>query len=264
MATILLGWRQIFMRAIVTAAASGIGKQIVGRLVERGDQVFASDIDGDALNMFSTEFSLAGYQRADVSDEAATDRMMDRAIETLGGVDLLINTAGIAGPTGAIEDLSLADWRACLAVSLDGSFLCSRRVAPLMKAQGSGLIVNFSSTAGMFGYPNRSPYAVAKWGVLGLTKSLAMELGPSGVRVNAICPGAVSGDRMDAVIANEAELSGRSAADIEEMYARSTSLRTFVSADDIANMVLFLASPAGAKISGQALPIDGHTEFLTG
>ena len=264
MATILLGRGKLFMRAIVTAAAGGIGKQIAVRLAERGDRVFASDIDGDALDKFSSDISLAGHQQADVSDETAANGMIDQAIETLGGVDLLINTAGIAGPTGVIEDLSLADWRACLAVTLDGSFLCCRRVAPLMKAQGSGLIVNFSSTAGMFGYPNRSPYATAKWGVIGLTKSLAMELGPAGVRVNAICPGSVSGDRMDAVIANEAEVRGRTAAEIEEMYASSTSLRTFVSADDIANMVLFLASPAGAKISGQALPVDGHTEFLTG
>lgn len=252
------------MQVIITAAASGIGKQIAIRLIERGDQVFASDIDGDALESFAKETTLAGHQQADVSDETAADRMLDSALNTLGRVDLLVNTAGIAGPTGVIEDVSLADWRACLAVTLDGSFLCCRRVAPLMKAQGSGLIVNFSSTAGMFGYPNRSPYATAKWGVIGLTKSLAMELGPAGVRVNAICPGSVSGDRMDAVIAKEAELRGRTAAEIEEMYASSTSLRTFVSADDIANMVLFLASPAGAKISGQALPVDGHTEFLTG
>ncbi len=244
------------MRAVVTAGGSGIGKRIADRLRERGGDVFICDIDGEAIG--------AGGLMADVSQEGSVDAFIDAAVDNLGGIDLLVNTAGIAGPTGPIEALTLADWRQCLSVTLDGTFLCSRRVTPMMKAQGSGLIVNFSSTAGMFGYPNRTPYATAKWGVIGLTKSLAMELGPSGIRVNAICPGAVSGERMDRVIASEAEASDRQPEEIQEIYQRSSSLRSFVSADDIANMLLFLASPAGAKISGQALAIDGHTEYLTG
>ncbi|MEX3010469.1 SDR family oxidoreductase [Hoeflea sp. TYP-13] len=244
------------MRAIVTAAGSGIGKHITKKLRERGDVVFGCDIQEELLDG-------AGVQ-ADVSDEASVDNMMAAALDQLGGIDLLVNVAGVAGPTGGVEELILDDWRRCLAVTLDGSFLCSRKAVPHMKRQGAGLIVNFSSTAGMFGYPGRSPYATAKWGIIGFTKSLAMELGPHGIRANAICPGAVSGDRMDRVIASEAEASGRRPEEIQEIYERSTSLRGFVSADDVANMVLFLASPGGAMISGQAIAVDGHTEYLTG
>ncbi len=247
------------MRAIVTAAGGGIGNRVASALSARGDRVVISDIDSGSI---SDDHFLA--LPADVSDEASVEKMMSQALNRLGGVDLLVNCAGVAGPTGGIESLSLTDWRDCLAVNLDGTFLCCRAVAPAMKAQGDGLIVNFSSTAGMFGYPNRSPYATAKWGVIGLTKSLAMELGPHGVRVNAICPGPVEGSRMDSVIAGEAAASDRTPEEIREIYERSSSLRRFVSADDIAAMILFLASPAGRNISGQALAVDGHTEFLTG
>jgi len=247
------------MRAIVTAGGSGIGRQIADSLSARGDDVFICDIDPASI----IDRPYKGSVLADVSDETSVDNFMSQAFESMGGVDLLVNTAGIAGPTGPIEQLTLAEWRQCLSVTLDGTFLCCSHAAPVMKAQGSGLIVNFSSTAGMFGYPNRSPYATAKWGVIGLTKSLAMELGPKGIRVNAICPGAVAGERMDQVVANEAKASNREEREIEEIYKRSSSLRTFVSAEDIANMILFLSSPAGEKISGQALAVDGHTEFLT-
>jgi NAD(P)-dependent dehydrogenase (short-subunit alcohol dehydrogenase family) len=125
------------------------------------------------------------------------------------------------------------------------------------------VIVNLSSSAGLFGYPNRAPYCAAKWAVIGLTKTLAMELGPFGVRVNAICPGAVEGPRMARVIAAEAAATGRSEADVRRGYERSVSLRTFVAPEDIAAMVLFLCSPAGRRVSGQALAVDGHTESLT-
>ena len=170
--------------------------------------------------------------------------------------------AGIGGPAGAIEDLGLAEWRACLSVNLDGAFLTAQWAARVMKAQGAGLLLLTSSTAGLFGYPMRSPYATAKWGIIGLMKTLAMELGPFGVRVNALCPGAVEGPRMDRVVTAEARAHGEDEAAIRRRYVEGVSLKTWVTAEDVAAMAAFLASPIGAKISGQALAIDGHTETL--
>lgn len=170
--------------------------------------------------------------------------------------------AGINGPTGPLESLSLADWRACLAVNLDATFLCSRAAIPLLRRAGGGLIVTFSSTAGFMGYPNRTPYAAAKWGIVGLTKSMAMELGPEGIRVNVICSGAVEGPRMDRVVAAEAAETGRGAQEIRDSYTASNSLRRFMTAEEIAGMILYLITPAGAAVNGQALAIDGHAERI--
>ena len=171
--------------------------------------------------------------------------------------------AGIAGPTAGIEDVKLADWQRCIAVNLDGAFLATSMAAPWMKAQGHGVMTLTSSTAGLFGYPFRSPYAAAKWGIIGLMKTLAMELGPFGIRANAICPGAVEGDRMDRVIAKEAEAREMSEDDLRKGYADLVSLKTFVSAEDIANMALFLASPMAKNVTGMAMAVDGHTEKVT-
>jgi NAD(P)-dependent dehydrogenase (short-subunit alcohol dehydrogenase family) len=170
--------------------------------------------------------------------------------------------AGIGGPAGAVEDISFEAWKSTLAVNLDGAFLTCRRAAPVLKAQGAGLLLLTASTAGLFGYPCRSPYAVAKWGIIGLMKTLAMELGPAGVRVNALCPGAVSGPRMDRVVANEAAARGISEAEVRALYVKGVSMKTWVEADDIADMALFLASDMGRKISGQAMAVDGHTETI--
>ena len=136
-------------------------------------------------------------------------------------------------------------------------------IRKLLKAQGGGAMVNLSSTAGLFGYPNRSPYCASKWAIIGLTKTLALELGPHGVRVNAICPGVVEGDRMNRVIAAEAAATGRTPDEIRAGYVRTSALRCFIRPEDIAATILFLCSPAGARISGQAIPVDGHTESNT-
>jgi NAD(P)-dependent dehydrogenase (short-subunit alcohol dehydrogenase family) len=151
-----------------------------------------------------------------------------------------------------------------VAVNLDGAFLCTRRAVPLLKAAGGGAVVNISSTAGLMGYPLRTPYAAAKWGVIGLTRSLAIELGPSGIRVNAICPGSVEGARMARAIRAEAAVRGVGEEDVRQAYIRTTSLRCFVAPEDIAAMALFLCSDLGANISGQAIAVDGHTEGLSG
>ena len=175
---------------------------------------------------------------------------------------MLVNNAGIAGPGGVLEDLDPDDVNRTLDVDVTSMFRTSRHAIPVMKRQGSGAIVNVSSTAGLFGFPYRSPYAAAKWAVIGLTKTMAMELGEFGIRVNAVCPGSVAGPRMDHVIELEAAASGRSTDEIRGGFERQVSLRTFVDASDIAEAIAFLASPAASKITGQAIPVDGHTESM--
>lgn len=249
-------------RALITAGAAGIGRETVSGFVENGARVHVGDVDGHALQALLASHPDVSGTVADVADPTAVDRLFDEGYERLGGLDVLVACAGVSGPTGPVEDLGLEDWRRCFAVNLDGAFLCARRAAPLMKAAGAGAIVLISSTAGLYGYPLRTPYAAAKWGVIGLAKSLAMELGPFGVRVNAVCPGSVDGARMETVIANESAAKRVPADAVRDRYRRGVSMRTFVTARDIAEMILFLCSPAGAKISGQAISVDGHTENL--
>lgn len=246
-------------KVLVTAGAGGIGLAIASAFAEEGDAVFVCDLDRAALDRLPPEW---GRFAGDVSDEAQVAALFAALEARLGGLDILVNCAGVAGPTGPLEALDLADWKHCLAVNLDGTFLCCRAAVPLLRQAGGGLIVNFSSTAGFMGYPGRSPYATAKWGIVGLTKSLAMELGAEGIRVNALCPGAVEGPRMDRVIAAEAAKSGRSEDAIRVDYAGSNSLRRFMTAEEMAGLVLYLSSTPGAAITGQALPVDGHTERL--
>jgi NAD(P)-dependent dehydrogenase (short-subunit alcohol dehydrogenase family) len=246
-------------RAVITAGGGGIGRRIAERLVEAGASVFVGDIDQIALDSLP---DMMGRRRCDVALDQDVDAFFDAAADALGEIDILINAAGTKGPTGPIEETDAAEWAACVDVNLTGAYRCLRRVLGPMKARGSGSIVNFSSTAGLFGYAERSPYCAAKWAVIGLTKCAAAEAGPFGVRVNALCPGSVEGDRMDRVIAAEAALSGRTAEQIRADYVKDTSLRCFVTADDIADTALFLCSDAGARISGQAIPVDGHTSML--
>ena len=249
-------------RVMVTAAAAGIGRRIAERFAEAGARVHASDIDEAAVQVLTADNSGITTTILDVTDEAAVNGWFDRALGDLGGIDVMVNCAGTAGPTSALEDMDFSAWKRCLDVNLDGQFLCCRNAIPPMKQQGSGLIVNFSSTAGLQGFAHRAPYATAKWGVIGFTKTLAIELGPFGIRANAICPGPVEGDRMDRVIAAQAEKTGESEEAVRTRFTKSTSMKSFVTADDMADMVLFLASPAAAKVSGQALPVDGHTSGL--
>ena len=218
------------------------------------------DVDDASLASFREAFPGAVARKVDLADGDSLDAWLDTAIIELGGVDVLVNNAGTKGPTAFVEDIDPAEWSHCLAVSLDSHFRCARKVAPLMKAQGSGAIINVSSTAGLFGFGMRTPYAAAKWAVIGLTKSLAVELGPHNVRCNAICPGSVNGDRMDRVIAAEAELRGVTPAQVADEYVVGQSMKRFVEPTEIADMCLFLASPAAAMVSGQAISVDGHTE----
>jgi NAD(P)-dependent dehydrogenase (short-subunit alcohol dehydrogenase family) len=249
-------------RVLITAGASGIGLATAERLLLHGARVVVCDVDDAALAAFMTAFPAATAIKADVADEADVDRLFETVATDLGGLDALINNAGIAGPTGAVEDLSLADWNRCVAVCLTGQFLCARRAVPMLKAAGGGSIVNLSSAAGRYGYAFRTPYAAAKYGVVGLTESLAKELGPHNIRVNAIMPGVVRGARMFGVIASRAKQLGIEYAEMEAQYLEKVSMRRMVEGADIAAAIAFLLSDAGANISGQSLPVDGNIETL--
>ena len=247
-------------RVVVTGGASGIGARIAERFAELGDQVAICDANEDAVAAFAKSHPTVRAVVANVTDPDAMNGFLSGVEADWSGVDVVFANAGTGGPAARIEDIDLEDWRGCLAVNLDGAFLTCRWAARLMRAQRAGLIVLTSSTSGQWGHPHRSPYAAAKWGILGLMKTLAMELGPAGVRVNAICPGAVEGDRMERMLANQSRASGRDADTIRAAYADGTSLRTWVTADDIADAGIWLASAGASKVTGQALTIDGHTE----
>ncbi len=247
-------------RILITAGASGIGRAIAEAFLARGDQVHICDVSLDHLTECQAALNGIGVTHTDISDPDQVNQLFEEVKAGMGGLDVLVNNAGIAGPTALVEDVTIEEWESTLAVNISGQFYCIRKAVPLFKANGEGAIVNISSTAGLMGYPLRAPYATSKWAVIGLTKTLAMELGAFKIRVNAICPGSVEGPRMSRVIAAEAKTQGVSEENIRDGYLRQTSLRTFIEASDIANMVLFLCSEAGHKISGQALSVDGNVE----
>jgi NAD(P)-dependent dehydrogenase (short-subunit alcohol dehydrogenase family) len=249
-------------RVLITGGGSGIGLRLAERFSEAGAQVALCDADPASIARLEATHPAFMAALADVTDEAEMHRFLDHVEAQWGGVDVVCANAGTGGPAGRIEDLDYDAWQACIGVNLNGTFLTCRWAARLMRAQGSGLILLTSSTSGLHGVPYRSPYVAAKWGLVGLTKTLAMELGPAGVRVNAIAPGAVEGERMERVVAMEAKARDRPEAEVREIYAKGSSLRTWVSADDLADMALFLASPAASKVSGQVLAVDGHTESM--
>lgn len=249
-------------RVLVTAGAGGIGLAIAIMLVAQGARVFVCDVADDALSRFAATYPGTGTIKADVSSETDVDRMFGAVTDTLGGLDALINNAGIAGPTGGVEEIDPAEWRRCLEVGLTGQFLCARRAVPMLKAAKGGSIVNMSSAAGRHGYAFRTPYSSTKFGVIGFTRSLAKELGPANIRVNAILPGIVEGPRMEGVIRDRAAQLGVSYADMEEKYLERVSLRRMVSPRDVATMTAFLLSDAGANISGQSIGVDGNVETL--
>lgn len=250
------------LRVLVTAGAGGIGAAIARGFLEAGAKVLVCDVDQAALEAFAADHPQASTLRADVSNEADVVALLEAAAERLGGLDVLVNNAGIAGPTGAIDEISVEDIRRTLDVDLLGQFLVLRRAAPLLRASPAGAVVNISSVAGRLGYALRTPYAASKWGIVGLTESLAKEMGPDGVRVNAILPGIVRGARIEGVIRDRAEAAGLSYEDMEARYLANTSLRRMVEPEDVAGMALFLCSPAGANVSGEAISVCGNVETI--
>jgi len=246
------------LRVAITAAASGIGLAVARAFAAQGDDVHVCDVDTEAVAAAAAEGLVA--TQVDVADLAALDRWIDGVLDRLGGLDVLVNNAGIAGPTALVEDVAAEEWERCLAVGLTSHYRTCARVIPAMKAARSGSIVNISSTAGQVGLGMRAPYTAAKWAVIGLTKTLAIELGPYGVRANAICPGSVDGERMRSVIEREAAARGASSEEVTLEYVGGQSIARWVQPDEIADMCVFLASDAARMVSGQAIAVDGHTE----
>ena len=248
--------------AIVTGGASGIGLGIATALMGEDYDVFVLDNDLHHVDDYNASYPLSRARLCDVSDASAVAAEVDGVLHVAGRIDLLVNNAGISGPTAPIEAVGPSEWQKTLDVGLTGAFNATRSVAPIMKAQSSGAIINMASNAGLMGCPNRSPYVAAKWGLIGLTKTWAMELGPFKVRVNALCPASVDGPRIEAVMTRDAAERGVSIDAIRQSYERQSSLQSFTRVEDIASMVCYLASDAGVRISGQAIGLDGHTETL--
>src|ERR1700728_4650442 len=250
------------LRVLVTAGASGIGRATADLLIARGAQVHICDVSDEFLTDYRAAHPKAGVTRADVSSDADVARLFEDVKASLGGLDALINNAGIAGPTGGVEEIKPEDWRRTIDVCLTGQFLCAHFAVPMLKAAGGGAIVNLSSAAGRFGYAFRTPYSAAKWGVIGLTQSLAKELGPDNIRVNAILPGIVEGPRMTGVIRDRAAQIGVSYEAMEKTYIDNIYLRRMVTASDVAATIAYLLSPAGRNVSGQSIGVDANVETL--
>lgn len=251
------------LRVLVTAGAAGIGRAIARTFAEHGARVHICDVSQAAIDASAREQPGISSSLADVSRVDDVDRLFADVKRELGGLDVLVNNAGIAGPTAKVEDIQTADWEQCIAVDLNGMFYCTRLAMPLLKANGrerGGSVINLSSVAGRLGFGMRTPYAAAKWGVVGFTKSLAIEAGPDGIRVNCIQPGDVEGERIERVIEAKAKAFGVSVEQQRKTLLDTISLRTFVSAQDIANTALFLATDAGRHISGQALSVCGDKQ----
>ena len=221
-----------------------------------GYQVWVSDLNARLLDEAPDHWRKS---HVDVIDEPQMAAMFDEVRAEWGGLDVLCANAGVAGPTALVEDVALEDWRSCVSVNLDGAFLAAKYAVPMMKAAGAGSIVVTSSTAGQYGYPNRSPYCAAKWAVIGLAKTLAMELGPHGGRCNVICPGSVEGERMEGVLEREAAAKGMTRDEVYAGYASGTSMGSFIEGRDIGEMAVFLGSEAARFVSGQVIAVDGHT-----
>jgi NAD(P)-dependent dehydrogenase (short-subunit alcohol dehydrogenase family) len=250
------------LRVVVTAGAAGIGRAIARTFVEHGARVHICDIDDRMLKETASAHPEVTQTRADVASVAEVHRLFEDAQASLGGLDVLVNNAGIAGPTAKVEDIRPQDWDRCIAVDLNGMFYCTRKAMPMIKAAGGGSIINLSSIAGRFGFALRTPYAAAKWAVVGFTQSLAAEAGPDKVRVNCIQPGIVEGERIERIVAAKAAQLGVTPQEVLERMVEGIALRTTVSAEDVANTALFLASDAGRHISGQAISVCGGARYL--
>jgi len=248
---------------LISGGAAGIGGRTAERFLERGDAVHICDVSRDAVATFLAKNPAATGTVADIGNREDVDRVFSDLLRSRDHLDVLVNNAGVAGPSAPVDTHDVEGWERCIQINISGTFYMTRRAVPLLRRSGGGSIINISSTAALHGYPNRSAYAASKWAMIGLMKTWAMELGPEGIRVNAVCPTSVDGERIDRVIQRDAEQRGLSVEQVRDVYLRQTSMRTFVSPDDVADTVLFLASDAAGKISGQSISVDGHTEGLS-
>lgn len=247
---------------LITGAASGIGAVMAQAFAEAGAKVHVCDVDAAAVEKIATNICGMTATQADVAKPEQIEAVFDIQKRVFGGLDVLINNAGIAGPTAGIDDIAESDWLRTIDVNLNAQYRFARLAVPLLRRSEQAHILCMSSVAGRLGYPWRTPYATTKWGVLGLVKSLAAELGPSGIRVNALLPGFVEGTRMDRVIRDRAQQAQVHEESMREQYLEKVSLRRMVTAEDIAASALFLCSPAARNISGQTISIDGNVESL--
>ena len=247
-------------KILITAGASGIGRHIAAAFLANGDAVYACDIDSEAL--YAAAADLRGLMTGvcDIGDRGQIEAMVTDAANQLGGIDVLVNNAGIEGPNAPVHEVEPGEWDRVLQVCLTGTFLVTKHAIPHLIRSGQGVIIIMSSSAGRFGYPNRSPYATAKWGLIGFMKTLAMELGPHNVRANAILPGAVEGDRIQRVFEGRARATGKSLDEVRENSLASRSIRRLVDPRDVAALAVYLASDAAKMISGQSFPIDGDMQ----
>ena len=250
------------LRVVVTAGAQGIGRKISEAFIREGARVFVSDISDEGLRSFVELQRNIGSQVCDVAVEADVCRMMSAAAEFLDGIDCLVTNAGSAGPTGPASGVRLDDWSRCVDVNLTGTFLCTREAIPHLRRSMNPSITSISSAAGKMGYPNKAPYAAAKWGVIGLMKTLSLELGSDGIRCNTILPGPVEGASIRMMIAEKARLAGISPEAQTEKYLANASIKSFPEPEEIADMVVFLSSRRAARISGQSIGIDGDLQAL--
>ena len=245
------------LRVLVTAGGAGIGRVIARTFVDHGARVHVCDVDEKALEQGNLPYTVA-----DVAKLPDVERLFSDVERKLAGLDVLVNNAGIAGPTARVEDIRPEDWDRCIAVDLNGMFYCTRKAMPMIKAAGGGSIINLSSAAGRLAFPMRTPYSAAKWAVVGFTQSLAAEAGPEKVRVNCIQPGVVEGERIERVIEAKAKGLGVDKEEVRRRLLEGVSMHTTVTAQDIANMALFLATEAGKHISGQAISVCGGARYL--
>ncbi|MGB3445477.1 MAG: SDR family oxidoreductase [Xanthobacteraceae bacterium] len=250
------------LRVLVTAGANGIGLGIAQAFAREGARVHVCDVDEAGLAALRKSDPTISTSPCDVADRAAVATLFDDAKRALGGLDVLVNNAGIAGPTAKVDEMHPEDWDRCLAICLTGQFNCARLAVPLLRQSKNASIVNISSAAGRLGFAMRSPYAAAKWGVIGFTKSLSIELGPDNIRVNAILPGLVAGDRQRRVLEAKAQQRGLSYAEMEKIAFSYTSIKDYVTPQQLADQIVFMCSPRGKTISGQAISICGDTQML--
>jgi NAD(P)-dependent dehydrogenase (short-subunit alcohol dehydrogenase family) len=246
-------------RVLVTAGASGIGLAIARAFHAQGARVYICDIDDAGMARAAVAMPGLLTRRCNIGEREEIAAMVADAAAGLGGIDVLVNNAGIGGPTKPVRDLDPAEWDAVIKVNLTGTFDVTRHAIPHL-IRSRGVVINMSSAAGRFGYANRSPYSASKWALIGLTKTLAMELGEYGIRVNAIAPGAVDGERAERVFRGRAEASGHSIEEVKRAAMAGQSLKYLVDPADIAALAVFLASDAAKSISGQMLPIDGDMQ----
>ena len=247
-------------RVLITAGAQGIGREFARAFAANGAKVFICDIDLKSLDALAKEIPGLIAKPCDMSSRAQIERMVPDAVSALGGLDVLINNAGIAGLTLPVEQYPPDDWDKVIAVNLTAMFDVTRLAIPHLKQSKAGCIVNMASVAGRFGFANRSPYAATKWGVIGFTKTLAIELGEWGIRANAIAPGAVAGDRIERVFAGRAQIGGKTLDEVRAQAMAEQSIKAMIDPKDIAQLAVFLASDAAKSISGQVMPIDNDRQ----